>query len=52
LRERGTSDRVSLALFESEDAFNRAMEATSPVIAKHHLDRLRESSTFRVFDVL
>jgi heme-degrading monooxygenase HmoA len=53
LRERGTRAQVSLSVFRTEDDFNRAMDATMPIIAKHHLDELREgSSTFRLFDVL
>jgi heme-degrading monooxygenase HmoA len=52
LRERGTGAQVSLSVFKSEDAFNRAMDATMPVIAKHHLEQLRDGpSTFRIFEV-
>lgn len=52
LNERGTGIQMSLAIFESEDTFNRGTEATMPVIAKHHLEELRKGgSTFRLFDV-
>jgi hypothetical protein len=53
MNERDTGAQLSLSIFMSEDEFNRAMEATMPVIAKHHLEDLRDGlSTFRVFDVL
>lgn len=52
LRERGTAAQLSLSIFETEDAFERGMEATMPVIARHPLDELRDGpSTFRLFDV-
>lgn len=52
LVERGTSGQVSLSLFESEGAFGRALEATRPVIAKHHIEALVEGEgEFRLFDV-
>ena len=50
--ERGTGAQLSLSIFEREDEFNCAMEATTPIIAKHHLENLRDGpSTFRLFDV-
>jgi heme-degrading monooxygenase HmoA len=52
LQERGTSAQVSLSIFETEEAFERGMEATRSVIAKHGIERLRDgASTFRLFDV-
>ncbi len=52
LKERGTDAQISLAIFETEETFERGMNATHPVIAKHHLEELREGpSSFRVFDV-
>ena len=52
LTERGASTQVSLSFFESEDAFYRGLEATRPVIMKHHLEQILEGpSSFRLFDV-
>lgn len=52
LSERGTAGQVSVSLFENEESFLRAVEATRPVIARHHLERLVEGApVFRVFDV-
>lgn len=52
LTERGTSVQVSVSLFETEEALERALEATRPVIARHALEQLREGpSAFTVFDV-
>jgi heme-degrading monooxygenase HmoA len=52
LRERGTGAQISLAIFNSEEAFEQGMQTTMPIIAKHHLEDLRDGlSTFRVFDV-
>lgn len=52
LTERGGTSQVSISIFETERAFNQALEATRPVIAKHNLERILEGpSTFQVFDV-
>ena len=52
LKERGTGTQVSLAIFETEESFEKGMTATMPVIERHHLEELREGpSSFRVFDV-
>lgn len=52
LTEKGARAQVSVSVFETEDAFHRGLEATRPVIAKHHLERLLEGpSTFRFFEV-
>jgi heme-degrading monooxygenase HmoA len=52
LSERGTHAQVSISFFTSEATFLEALEATRPVIARHHLDRLvTGESTFRLFDV-
>ncbi len=52
LRERGAPRVVSISVFESEEALQRAVEATRPVIAKHGIDRLwTEPSSFAFFDV-
>jgi heme-degrading monooxygenase HmoA len=52
LKERGSELQVALSVFESEESFNRGMEATALVIARHHLEELRDGpSAFRVFDI-
>lgn len=52
LRERNSRAQVSLSIFVSEGAFQQAAEATRPVIASHHPERLvEEEFSFRVFDV-
>jgi heme-degrading monooxygenase HmoA len=52
LRERGAGTQLSVSIFESEEAFERGMAATRPVIERHRLDTLREGpSEFRLFDV-
>ena len=52
LVERETGAHVSLSIFTSEDAFNRGMEATTPIIGKHHLENVWDGpSTLRLFDV-
>jgi heme-degrading monooxygenase HmoA len=52
LSERGGSTQVSISIFESEESFERAAQATLPVIAAHHLENLVEGSpSFRYFDV-
>lgn len=52
LTEKEGRAQLSISIFESEDAFNRALEATRPIIAKHHLERILEGpSSFRLFDV-
>jgi heme-degrading monooxygenase HmoA len=50
--ERGGTAQLSLSIFDTDDTFNRALEVTRPVIAKHRLGELVEGEpTFRVFDV-
>jgi heme-degrading monooxygenase HmoA len=52
LDERGTMGQVSISIFESEEAFRSAAEATRPVIGRHRLETLLEAPPeFRVFDV-
>lgn len=52
MHERGSNRQIALSVFDSQAAFHRAMEATAPVIAGHHLEQLRHgASEFRVFDV-
>jgi len=52
LAERGTQGQVSLSVFETEEAFRRAAQATLPVIQGHHLERLlAKPPEFRYFDV-
>jgi heme-degrading monooxygenase HmoA len=52
LSERGSAAQVSLSIFESEEAFQRGVESTMPVIAKHHIEELCDGPpTYRVFDV-
>jgi heme-degrading monooxygenase HmoA len=52
LQERGSAAQVSLSIFESEEAFERGMEATRSVIASRHIERFRAGpSSFRLFDV-
>ncbi len=52
LLERGAARQVSISVFESEEAFQRAVEATRPVIAKHRIDQMWASpSSFAFFDV-
>ena len=44
--------QVSISLFESEEAFQRGVAATRPVILRHHIEELlEEPSTFRFFRV-
>lgn len=51
LDERGTPDQVALSIFDSEESFRRAAEATLPVIARHRLEELLERPPqFRFFD--
>ncbi len=42
LREVGAPDQLSLSIFESKEALDRAVAATTAVITKHHLERLVE----------
>ncbi len=52
LRERNTRAQVSMSIFDSEEAFNHATEATSSVISSHHPEKLIEGAfSFRLFDV-
>jgi heme-degrading monooxygenase HmoA len=52
LLERGSSTQVSISVFDSDASFQRALEATRPVIAKHHIERFAETPpVFQVFDV-
>lgn len=52
LAERGGTGQVSLSIFQSEEALERALAATRPVIAKHHIDQFVEGPpSFRFFDV-
>ena len=51
LEERGTPDQVALSIFESEEAFRKAAEATRPVIARHRIGELLEGPPrFRYFE--
>jgi len=52
LREREGSGQLSMSIFESEEAFARAVNATRPVIARHHLEELVERPPeFHFFEV-
>jgi heme-degrading monooxygenase HmoA len=52
MKERGSGMQISLSIFDSEESFNQAMEATVAIIARHHLENLRDGpSAFRVFEV-
>jgi heme-degrading monooxygenase HmoA len=52
LVERGSSTQVSISVFDTEDSFQRAVEATRGIIAKHHIDELWQApSSFRMYDV-
>ena len=52
LSERGANSQVSISLFTSEEAFRKALDATRPVIAKHHLEELLEAdSSFHTYEV-
>ena len=52
LEERNQQRQVSISVFETEAAFERALAATRGILAKHHLDEFMEpSSDFRTFDV-
>ena len=54
LEESEGSGVVAMSIFDSEDAFQRAVAATRAVIGKHHLEELVEGvgefRTFRVRD--
>jgi quinol monooxygenase YgiN len=53
LRVPGARDFVSISVFESEAALERALEVTRPVIARHHLPELLEASPrFRSLEVI
>lgn len=44
--------QLSLSIFETEEAFQKAVAATRTVIARHHLEQLLDGpSEFRFFDV-
>lgn len=52
LDERGTERELSISVFESEEAFRRAADATRPVILAHHLERLvTRAPEFHLYDV-
>ena len=52
MTEEDIGTQLPMSMFRSEDEFNSVMGATMPVIAKHHLEELRDRpSTFWVLDV-
>lgn len=52
LDQRDSLGQVSISIFESEEAFHKALAATRPVIAAHRLESLLDGTTdFRFFDV-
>jgi len=52
LLQRDAPVEVSISIFDDQESFDRAVDATRPVIARHHLEQLWERPpSFATFDV-